>query len=149
LIFDPRLPATHRGRIADEMALNLDVAPTLLDLAGLDIPKEYQGRSLLPLLRADNVRWRDDFFCEHLFVHPDIPQWEGVRGSRYVYARYFTQQPVYEFLHDLKEDPQELKNLVMEKSSHALLEQMRRRLVELREGYGGEYSQERFPVQSK
>jgi arylsulfatase A-like enzyme len=149
LIADPRLPAERRGQTEDAMALNIDIAPTLLTFAGLDIPRTYQGRSLVPLVRGEKTPWRTDFFCEHLFVHPDIPQWEGVRDQRYVYARYFTQKPVYEFLHDLKEDPQELKNLALEKSHAALLERMRRRLAELRDANGGTYSPEHFPTLQK
>jgi arylsulfatase A-like enzyme len=149
LLADPRLPARRRGKTADEMALNLDVAPTLLSLAGLDVPTEYQGRSLLKLVRGERPAWRTDFFCEHLFVHPDIPQWEGVRGERYVYARYFTQRPVYEFLHDLREDPHELKNLAREEGHAALLDRMRRRLEGLRDANGGPYSAERFPTLPK
>jgi arylsulfatase A-like enzyme len=149
LIADPRLPAGRRGKTVDEMALNLDIAPTLLSLAGLEVPREYQGRSLVPLLRGDRTVWRTDFFCEHLFVHPDLPQWEGVRAERYVYARYFTQRPVYEFLHDLRVDPQELKNLAREVGHAALLERMRRRLESLRDANGGPYSSERFPILQK
>ena len=149
LIADPRLPTERRGKTADEMALNIDIAPTLLSFAKLDIPKEYQGRSLAPLVRGEKKTWRTDFLCEHLFVHPDIPQWEGVRDERYVYARYFTQRPVYEFLHDLKEDPQELKNLAREKGHAVLLARMRRRLEELRDANGGPYSRERFPLLEK
>lgn len=149
LIADPRLPPGRRGKTADELALNIDIAPTLLAFAGLQAPREYQGRSLVPLLRGDRVKWRSDFFCEHLFVHKDIPQLEGVRGERYVYARYFTQQPVFEFLHDLEKDPHELKNLARDDSHAALLERMRRRAVELRDAVGGPYSPERFPLQKK
>ncbi len=149
LIADPRLPAGRRGKTTDELSLNIDIAPTLLSFAGLEVPQEYQGRSLVPLLRGEQVKWRSDFFCEHLFVHADIPQWEGVRAERYVYARYFTQKPVYEFLHDLKADPQELKNLAREEGHAALLERMRRRTNELRDANGGPYSPERFPLQTK
>ena len=111
IIADPRLHPKWHVKTADAMALNIDIAPTLLEMAGIEVPKSYQGRSLTPLLLGEAKGWRTAFFCEHLFVHPDIPQWEGVRDERYVYARYFTQKPAYEFLHDLKEDPQELKNL--------------------------------------
>jgi arylsulfatase A-like enzyme len=149
IIYDPRLPAERRGKTADEMVLNLDIAPTLLSFAGLEIPKEYQGRNLIPLVRGEKQAWRTDFFCEHLFVNKDIPQWEGVRDERYVYARYFTQQPVYEFLHDLKDDPQELTNLAIPATRAQTLERMRRRCTELRDAYGGEYSLERFPIQKK
>jgi len=149
LIADPRLPPGCRGKTVDEMALNIDIAPTLLAFAGLEPPPEYQGRSLVPLLRGEKAKWRSDFFCEHLFVHKDIPQWEGARDGRYIYARYFTQKPVFEFLHDLKEDPQQLKNLARDEAHPALLERMRRRTIELRDANGGPYSPERFPVQKK
>jgi len=149
LILDPRLPGSLRGKMRDDMALNIDIAPTILSLSGFDLPKEYQGRSLLPLLRGQETAWRTDFFCEHLYVHPDIPQWEGVRTGRHVYARYFTQSPPYEFLHDLREDPHELKNLAGAQGQSQLLEQMRRRLDELIASSGGPYSRERFPLAEK
>jgi arylsulfatase A-like enzyme len=149
LLADPRQPAERRGKTTDELVLNIDIAPTLLSFAGLEVPKEYQGRSLVPLVRNEKKTWQTDFFCEHLFVHPDIPQWEGVRGERYVYARYFTQKPVYEFLHDLKADPQELKNLARDKTHAPLLARMRLRMEELRDANGGLYSPERFPLLQK
>ena len=118
------------------MALNIDVAPTLLELAGLKVPKECQGMSLAPLVRGERPRWRRDFFCEHLFDNPDIPKWEGVRGARYVYARYFEQKPVYEFLHDLKTDLRERTNLASDPKHADVLSRMRRRLEELRKAAG-------------
>ena len=53
--------------------------------------------------------WRRHFFCEHVDLAPTLT-WEGIRGDRYVYARYFDQSPPHEFLHDLKADPDQLKN---------------------------------------
>ena len=76
-------------------------------------PQSYQGRDLTPLVYGRQPQsWRTDFFCEHLFDRHDIPKYEGVRGERYVYARYFENLPEGEFLHDLQTDPLELKNLV-------------------------------------
>src|SRR5690606_26501133 len=101
-----------RGRTNDDMVLNIDIPATMLDYAGVKTPKHYQGRSLTPLMRGKKIKdWRTDFFCEHLMNHPDLPKWEGVRDQRWVYARYFEQKPVFEFLHDLKTDPDQLKNL--------------------------------------
>ncbi|MBI5706115.1 MAG: sulfatase [Armatimonadetes bacterium] len=142
LIVDPRMPASRRGKSAEQLALNIDVAPTLLELAGQKVPKECQGRSLAPLVRGERPRWRRDFFCEHLFVNPYIPKWEGVRGERYVYARYFEQKPPYEFLHDLKTDPKELTNLAIDPKQAGVLTRMRRRLEELRSAAGGLQSQD-------
>jgi hypothetical protein len=108
---------------------------------------KHQGRSLAALVRGEPAtEWRKDFFCEHLFAHPEIPKWEGVRGERYVYARYFEQKPPYEFLHDLQIDPREVRNLAMDPDAAEILTQMRRRCDELRDAYGGPYSPERFPT---
>ncbi len=64
-----------------------------------------------------------------------IPKWEGVRGERYVYARYFEQKPVFEFLHDLKTDPDQLVNLASNPENKDILAQMRRRCDELKDKY--------------
>ena len=92
------------------MALNVDIPATILAASGSAPPKRYQGRNLMNLVSGKKPKtWRDDTFCEHLMTIADIPKWEGVRGSRYAYARYFEQNPPIEFLHDLKADPDQLK----------------------------------------
>jgi arylsulfatase A-like enzyme len=136
LVYDPRLPKRQRAAVRDEMVLNIDIPATLLDLAGIRKPSVYQGRSLLPLLRTGKrLQWRDDFFCEHLLDNPDIPKWEGVREERYVYARYFEQEPAYEFLHDLKTDPDQLINYAAVASYREILDRMRKRCDEYKEIY--------------
>ncbi|MFV0444893.1 MAG: sulfatase [Planctomycetaceae bacterium] len=146
VIFDPRVNHDLAGRVLPPMVLNLDIAPTIVDLGGAKIPQYYQGRSLRPWLDGQQPKvWRSDFFCEHLMVNADIPKWEGVRTERYVYARYFEQQPPFEFLHDLKDDPDQLKNLVNEPTAQPQLVELRARTIALRDSYGGEYSLEQFP----
>lgn len=136
IVYDPRLSTEKRGAQRDDIALNVDVPATMLQLAGVEIPTHYQGRSLAPLLNNKRVpAWRNDFFCEHLMEHPDIPKWEGVRGERYVYARYFEQEPAYEFLHDLKTDPDQLVNLASDPNSSDILAKMSRRCEELKNRY--------------
>ncbi|MFO8153434.1 sulfatase [Thioalkalivibrio sp.] len=147
VVFDPRGPAKSQGQVVDEMALNVDVPATIVSLALEPVPESYQGRSLLPLIHARPVtQWRSDFFCEHLMDHADIPKYEGVRGQRYVYARYFQNLPEGEFLHDLKEDPLELKNLADDAAHADILARMRARCDELRDELGGKYSLERIPT---
>jgi arylsulfatase A-like enzyme len=120
--------------------LNIDLPATMLQLGGLPVPKHYRGRSLLPILDGHTpTDWRTDFFCEHLMHNKSIPKWEGIRGSRYVYARYFQQKPVYEFLHDLKTDPDQLKNLAGDAEYADVLKKMQTRCDELRDAYGGPY----------
>jgi arylsulfatase A-like enzyme len=147
LIADPRVPSEQRGKTNDALVLNVDLAPTIVEWAGLAKEASHQGRSLAGLVRGAAVAdWRTDFFCEHLFAHPEIPKWEGVRDVRYVYARYFEQKPAYEFLHDLQADPRELRNLASDAESRVILTRMRRRCDELRDDCGGPYSPERFPT---
>ena len=136
IIYDPRLPETKRGKVNDLIALNIDLPATMLDFAGIDIPADYQGESLKPLVFRESVpEWRKDFFCEHLMDYKPIPKWEGVRGERYVYARYFEQEPVYEFLHDLKNDPDQLTNLASDPEYGDILAKMRGRCDELKNRY--------------
>jgi arylsulfatase A-like enzyme len=136
IVYDPRLPAANRGAKPEAMALNVDVPATMLAAAGVEVPAHYQGRSLLPILNGAVPKdWRTDFFCEHRMKHPLIPQWEGVRDQRYVYARYVQQKPVYEFLHDLKTDPDELRNFAKDPAYQKVLEKMRARCDELRDRY--------------
>ncbi|NQT16423.1 MAG: sulfatase-like hydrolase/transferase, partial [Planctomycetes bacterium] len=139
VIHDPRLSDSQRGRVLECVALNIDLPATFLDLAGVASPEHYQGRSLLSWVRGEAVAdWRGDFFCEHLMDAPGrIPKWEGVRGRRYVYARYFEDN--YEFLHDLEVDPDQLKNFAKDPEYTTVLAETRRRSDELRDCYGGPY----------
>lgn len=125
VIYDPRLPRGQRGRVIDAMALNLDLPATFLDWAGVERPPVYEGRSLRPLLQGGvPADWRTYFFCEHVDLAPTLT-WEGIRGERFMYARYFDQQPAYEFLHDLKADPDELENIATEAAQADALRSMR------------------------
>ncbi len=141
IIFDPRRDKKHRGRVAEQMALNIDMPRTMLAYAGVDTPDSYQGSDLSRLVVGETPEtWRTDFFCEHLMRLPGgLPKWEGVRGQRWVYARYFEQNPVYEFLHDLKNDPDQLENLAADTKYAKTLNQMRSRCNTLRDSYGGPY----------
>lgn len=117
----PALQAGGHGRIANELALHVDLAPTILDLAGLPIPGEMQGRSLRPLIENQTPSdWRDSFF----FSYTDDPEFAGstadfigVRhedGSKLV--RYGLDSSWDEFYRTSPtgpgSDPYELSNLV-------------------------------------
>ncbi len=128
IIYDPRMPQDLRGRVLSPMALNIDIPATLLDLAGVPAPERYQGRSLMPWINGESPPdWRTGFFCEHRMKHEKIPTWEGIRGQRYVYARYDGQTPPYEFLHDLEKDPYQLHNYAADEACAATLEEFRKR----------------------
>ena len=123
-------PATVRN----ELALNIDLAPTLLDLAGVSIPTTSQGRSLVPLLRGSRVAWRKSFLIELYSdkVFPRIVQmgYKAVRNQRWKYIQYVDLNGMDE-LYDLKTDPYELKNLINEPSARKPLDEMKRELQRL------------------
>ena len=132
IIYDPRIESTNEGKSCEGIALNIDIAPTILDLAGEKVPEKMQGRSLLPLLKNQNKNWRKDFFYEHLFDHTTIPKSVGVRTENWKYIRYPDEKPVFEELYDLKKDPFEEKNLSTNKTFQSVLKKLRRRCDELK-----------------
>jgi len=114
--------------------LNLDFPSTILEFAGANIPKKYQGRSLLPIIQGETpADWRTDFFCEHRYHHEQLPKWRGVRGERYTYAHYYEED--YEFIFDLQRDPTQFQNLAKDPNHRAKLEQLRARAKELEAKY--------------
>ena len=138
VIVDPRLPPASRGRTVEALTLNIDLAPTLLDFAGVAIPAAMQGSSLRPFLSgpansAPPAGWRTDFFYEHHTFPQSLPPSEGVRGERWKYIRYVEPNPLVEELYDLAIDPDELKNLAGDPAHQGTLSGLRRRWHELRE----------------
>jgi arylsulfatase A-like enzyme len=112
IVHDPR-PGGLRGRVVSQMALNIDLAPTILDLASVTNAPYMQGRSLTPLLRGEQPDdWRREFFYEHHFRYNGwIPATEGIRTTDWKYTRYIDEQPVFEELFDLGKDHLEERNL--------------------------------------
>jgi arylsulfatase A-like enzyme len=126
IVFDPRAPREDRGLVRRELALNVDLPATFLDLAGVKIPEKIQGRSLRPLLGRSRPAWREDIFCEELWDHPEIPQSECVRTEGWKYIQY-PKHPEYVELFDLAADPQEKRNLAGEAAHRPRLEDLRTR----------------------
>jgi arylsulfatase A-like enzyme len=97
------------------MTLNIDLNPTVLEIANLKPLASAQGRSLVPLLRESNSDTRHVWFIEHHF--PDggwIPSSEGIRTKRWKYLRYIDVASPFEELYDLDRDPHETINLAGE-----------------------------------
>jgi arylsulfatase A-like enzyme len=125
VVYDPRQPGGGRRR--REMALNIDMAPTMLDLAGVPVPRGMQGRSLRPLLGKAQPAWRREWFYEHHFIHKGIPRSEGIRTEGWKYFRYIDADPVREELYDLRRDPLEETDLAGEARFRDRLGEMRGR----------------------
>ena len=136
IIFDPRVGNEQSGKTTDAIALNLDLPATFLDWAGIEIPKRYQGHSLKPIVVSGKPDdWRTETFHEHFAVRHRIPAFEGIRNENYKYVRY-VDHGNYEFLHDLKNDPDELVNLANDPNHETTLKAMRSRTTKRVEEVG-------------
>ncbi|MEM1441763.1 MAG: sulfatase-like hydrolase/transferase [Verrucomicrobiota bacterium] len=137
IINDPRVAEDERGKVTESIALNLDLPSTFLDWAGAEIPERYQGHSLKPIIESDTPDdWRTESFHEHFAVRNRIPPFEGLRNADFKYVRYIDEDN-YEFLHDLKKDPDELVNLASDPEHAETLKAMRARLDVRVEELGG------------
>jgi arylsulfatase A-like enzyme len=132
ILVDPRLPAERRGKEVEQITLNIDFAPTLLDYAGVKAPSSMQGKSLRPLAEGRMVDWRHDFFYEHLTLPKIIPQTEGVRTTRWAYLRWVGMNPPVEELYDLATDAHQEHNLAADPEQRRVLERLRERWQRLR-----------------
>lgn len=128
-------PGFISGGQIQELVSLVDLPPTLLDAAGLDVPGEMQGHSLMPLLRGDNTDWPEEVFVQI----SEAQVGRAVRTQRWKYgvdapdknggrdagsSRYVEQ-----YLYDLQADPYELRNLIGLQSHEIVTEVMRERLI--------------------
>ena len=99
--------------INSSFILNIDLGPTMLDLAGLAIPSSMHGHSFVPLIEGDSSAWRDAFVYEY-FVDPkavQTPTIFGLRTPSYSYMTYHGVWDRYE-LYDMRSDPNQYDNLL-------------------------------------
>ena len=109
IIYDPR-KHEQANKVSDNMVLNIDVSPTILQYAGVKIPGLVQGESLAPLMDGQVMKKRPSIFCEHLMKEPQIPNSECIRTEKWKFIRY-PKHPEFIELYDLKNDPWEEHNL--------------------------------------
>lgn len=127
------------ARVNDDLVLNLDMTPTLLDLAGVEIPADMQGRSLRPLMaETPTTEWRDAIYYRYYeFPHGwhKVRPHYGVRTDRYKLIHFEGDMDVWE-LFDLQSDPNELDNLYGQDEYSRIQDGLHNRLTELRREYG-------------
>lgn len=116
-------------RMEDRFVVNVDIAPTFAEAAGVGAPG-VEGVSLMPLLAGTAPpMWRTDFLLEHHLGGTDIiPTYCGVRNAGYMYAQYDTGE---EELYDLAADPYELSNVAGDPAYQSALTSIRARMMEL------------------
>lgn len=119
-----RYPKLGQGKTLDQMALNIDLAPTLLDFAGVAIPSSMQGKSWKPLLEGKAAPWRTAWFYEYFreaaFFTPTVT---AVRTETAKLVKY-PGNPQWNELFDLGKDPYETKNLIKDPGSAGLLKKL-------------------------
>lgn len=128
----------------NDVISNIDIAPTILELAGIEAPKEIQGKSFIKLLSSNESKeWRQSMYYhyyEYPFWHHVQPHY-GIRTNRYKLIHFYYDMDTWEF-YDLQADPQELNNLIMSKDYAELIENMKTSLYELKNEYGNTMSLE-------
>ena len=133
-----RIPA---GSTPQQLALSIDLAPTLLDLAGQPPDESLHGRSLVPVARGEATEWRSSFLIEYysdtVFQRIVNMGYQAVRTERFKYIQYRDLEGMDE-LYDLAEDPYELNNLIDHPEAQTTLDAMKRELAALLEGSGFE-----------
>jgi hypothetical protein len=123
------------GISSGKLVQNLDLAPTFLDMAGVAIPDEMQGRSLAPLLsNADQVEWRKALYYHFYESGWGVGKHEGVRTDRYKLIRFYGEEEYWE-LFDLQADPEELHNLYEKASYNTLTTELKAQLNALKLQY--------------
>ena len=131
-----RMPGGKKGNI-DHLVQNIDYAPTFLDLAGMEVPADIQGVSLLPLLKGEKCKeWRNGLYY-HYYEYPgehSVKRHYGVRTDRYKLIHFYDDIDVWE-LYDLKKDPNEMNNIYGTKGNEKITKELMEELIALRKQY--------------
>jgi arylsulfatase A-like enzyme len=134
-----RFPARAKAGLVDRthMVLNVDVAPTLLELAAVPVPAGLHGRSFVPLLEGRDAPWRDAFLYEYYEYPADlcVRKNRGVRTARHKLIHFYEQPEEWE-LYDLLSDPDETVNLASRRDQAARLGELKAKLDQLRRDLG-------------
>ena len=132
-----KLPSTiNKGKI-NKLVQNIDYAPTFLDLAGVDIPDDMQGESMLPLIKGDKeIDWRKSVYY-HYYEYPgphSVKRHYGVRNERFKLIHFYHDIDQWE-LYDLQKDPGEVNNLYGQKEYEEVTKSLYNQLLVLQRQY--------------
>ena len=124
------------GRRLSQMVLNIDLAPTVLELAGLNVPGNMQGMSIAPLLASKDIPWRKSWLYEYFADFPyTVPQMYALRTKNYKYIEYQSECYPPE-LYNISSDPKEKKDLYNTDLAGSILPQLQRDLIRLKKETG-------------
>lgn len=123
------------GRVDSSLVMNLDLAPTFLELSGLPVSSQIQGRSMLPLLTKAGSKGRKNLYYHYYEngEHAVSPHF-GISDGRYKLIRFYKRVEAWE-LFDLHADPSEMKNLYAQKKYAKITRKLKAQLLKLAEKY--------------
>jgi arylsulfatase A-like enzyme len=126
------------GRINSDMVSNIDLAETFLDIAGVRVPSDMQGRSMVPILKGKTpLNWRKEHYY-HYYEYPGshmVKRHYGISTDRYKLIHYYYDIDEWE-LYDFKTDPMEMKNLYYDPRYSSVKKNLHKRLIKLMKKYG-------------
>jgi N-acetylglucosamine-6-sulfatase len=136
LVYAPGM--IESGKILSEVIQNVDIAPTILDMAGIKKSVQMQGESFYPLLKGENIVWRNRAFYEYYweYAFPQTPTTFGIREGNHKFIFYPGIWDISEFF-DLRNDPEEKKNLIRSAVYQPLIRKMRGEMYDWLEQTGG------------
>lgn len=117
----------RRGQEIDELVELRDILPTFLDVAGIPIPDEMDGMSMLDLINGEKDEWRKILDLEHGRCYWPENSWTGLTDAKYKYVYFNTTGE--EQLFDLDNDPGEKSNLAEKPQNKKLLQEWRKRMI--------------------
>ena len=132
-----RGPGVAKGVEVDSVVANVDLGPTILDVADATQLRQMDGRSLAPLMANPAVAWDRPILLEGFQPPaPFRPQYQGIRTNRYSYIEYTGGGLQGTELYDLKTDPEQLTNLVLDPERTPLVSEMAQLVTDLRQCAG-------------
>jgi N-acetylglucosamine-6-sulfatase len=126
------------GTVVDEVVANIDIAPTVMQIMGLEKPAHMDGQSFIPLAQGEDIQWRDYFLYVYYWEqnYPQTPTHFALRGGNYKYITYYGLWDTDE-LFDIQADPMEQNNLIHDPKFARLKEDMQNRLYAMMDELGG------------
>ena len=120
------------GSRREQDVLNVDIAPTVLELAGVKPPEPMHGKSLVPIFGSADAHLRDSFLTEYFLEKyvPNVPDWQCVRMGKWKYI-YYPTVPGADELYDLSADPNEVKNVIGDAANQLVLGDLKEELARL------------------
>ncbi len=130
-----RFPNEIKGKSQTELLTqNIDIAPTLLDVAGFPVPDDMQGTSLRKIWKKNNVKWRDAVYYHYYEKGFGASPHYGIRTKRYKLIHFYDVIDAWE-LYDLKTDPHEMHNLYSDPAYEKKIKELKNKLMDLKSRY--------------